>query len=354
METIKRFSSRVLKFIRSKWWLWLILAGIGGYLWYRSANSHLELDESRFHTVSRNTIRETLSLPGEIDAEERVNLKFSTPGRLAWVGVEEGDTVAQYQGIATLDQRELEKRLEKQLNTFLKTRYTFDQSIDDNDTYTEQPTRKEGDTMKRLIDLAQLDLDNSVLEVELQTIAKEEALLYSPIAGKVVKAFHPYPGVQVSTSQVEFEVINPSTIYFSATSDQAEVVKLAEGMTGEITFDAFVEEQIPGTIEAISFTPIEGEIGTVYEVKMSVISPRMDSYRMGMTGDVTFVIREKEDTLSIPSEYVQFGSDDEVYVMKKTEEGLEKTPVEMGEELEGEIEILSGLVEGDVIYEEES
>lgn len=342
---------KIGKFIKTKWWIGVLVLGIGAFIWYRQTQAHTTLDPDKLYTVDTKTLRDTLSLSGSMDAEEKVSLTFPTGGKLVWIGAEEGDMVEQYQGLASLDQRQLENQMKKSLNTYEKVRKSFDQTTDDNEEYVYEDN-EDGDKMKRLIQMSQADLDNSVIDVEIQQIAKEDSYLYSPIAGIVTKAVHPYPGVNISPTQVQFEVVNPTTMYFSARADQAEVVKLSQGMTGEVTLDSFVEQQVMGSIQDISFTPIEGEVGTVYEVKILLNSPSMDKYRLGMTGDIFFKLREKPDTLAIPSEFLQIDEEENTYVMRKTEEGLQRRSVTIGEEIEGDIEITKGLQEGDVIYEE--
>jgi RND family efflux transporter MFP subunit len=296
-----------------------------------------------------------LSLTGRIDAEEKVNLAFAIPGKLTWVGVEEGDKVSKYQGIASLDQREVEKNIQKTLNNFMTVRHNFDQSLDDNDTYTEQAEVDDEEKMRRLINKSQLSLDNAVLDVEIQHLAKENSYLYAPIDGIVTKANHPYPGVNVSTSQVGFEIVNPATIYFSATADQADVVKLQEGDTGDITLDSFIEKTVPGVIEDISFTPVQGDVGTTYEIKIKFSSPDIDKYRLGMTGDIFFTVKELPNTIAIPSDYLQVDKEGNYFVTKLIKEnGTEKlkdVSIKIGEEYEEGLEIKDGLKEGDIVYE---
>jgi len=45
------------------------------------------------YTVKKETIKETLSIAGTIEANEIATLRFQSSGLLAWVGVKEGDTV---------------------------------------------------------------------------------------------------------------------------------------------------------------------------------------------------------------------------------------------------------------------
>lgn len=357
MKHINNVIQYIWAMIKRKWWIFFIIFLIAGYFVYKSQFTHAQINEDRTYTLTRQTLKDTLSLSGEIDAEEHVVVSFAQGGRLTWVGVKEGDQVKKYQGLASLDQRQLEKDIKKTLNNYLSTRSTFDQTQDTNDEYHLQPESEDGDRMKRLIDIAQNNLDNAVLDVEIKTIAKEDAFLYTPIDGIVIQAQYPYPGVHVTTSSVKFEIVNPQTLYFSASADQVDVVKLKEGMTGDITFDSFVDEQVTGTIQKISFTPMAGELGTAYEVTIAFPFSGAETYRIGMTGDISFTLKELSDALFIPSDYLQIEKDGTNYVMKVTKENgkkkLVKTPITIKEEYEGNIHIANGLKEGDVIYETE-
>lgn len=353
MTHVQNIVQNIWIFILRYWWVVLISIVAGaGYFFYLSQTTNAE-DITEEYIVRSQTVRETISLSGSIDASERVTVAFPQSGRLTWVGVEEGDRVTQYQGLASLDQRRMEKDLQKRLNTFLTTRYNFDQSQDDNDEYPEEPDNEESDRMRRLIDIAQNNLDNAVLDVEIQALAKENAFLSSPIDGIVTRARHPYPGVDVSTSQVEFEIINPTSIYFAATADQVDVIKLENGMIGDISLDSFVDQEISGSIQNISFVPLQGEIGTSYEVEVTLGSLNYDKYRLGMTGDVTFTVDEFPDSLAIPSEYLQINEDGDTFVIRKTQEDektvLVNTPITIGDEYNGMILVQDGIRIGDVI-----
>jgi macrolide-specific efflux system membrane fusion protein len=78
------------------------------------------------YTVSREDIREELTVSGEIRAEKQADLRFQTGGRLAWVGVKQGDWVKKWQGIAGLDRRSIEKNLQKELNDYMNERWNFE------------------------------------------------------------------------------------------------------------------------------------------------------------------------------------------------------------------------------------
>lgn len=341
-------STKKVKHTIQRWWIVIIVVVlVAGFYVYR--NMTAPVPEIITHTVKEEDLQDVLGLSGYVDAEEKVDLHFQSGGRLSWVGVKIGDTVEKFDGIASLDQRQLEKNIEKYLNTYSKERRDFEQSQDDNESGVTNISREIKERAERTLENAQFDLNNSVLDVEVQTIAKEYAFLYTPIAGIVTRVDAPNAGANVSITDT-YQVVNPDSLFFSIEVDQTDVVKIHEGMIGSITLDAYPDEQIPGSITSISFTPITGESGTVYEAKMYFTPDAKMKYRLGMTGDVDFVLDEIKNTTAIPIDYA-FEEDDNTYVNKQVNGKPEKTRITIGKEYGGELEVLEGLQPGDVIYE---
>jgi len=338
------------KFIKKRWYLIILL--IVGVVFFltRDRTSKAEKAKEESYKVTYKTLKDELSLSGEIDAEERVVLRFQTSGRLAWVGVKEGDYVKKYQGIASLDQQELKKRFEKYMNTYMKNRWDFEQTKDDNEGEViggvSQALRDEA---KRLMEKSQFDLNNAVLDLELQDISLRYAFLSTPIEGIVVRVDSPFSGVNITPSQAEFEIINPETIYFSVTADQTEVIKLKENIHGNIVLDSYPDKEINGVIKSISYTPKSGETGTVYKVKIDIGKSSLNQYRYGMTGDISFNLREEKHVIAIPTTFVKTDGSKK-YVFMSVNEKRIKTYIELGDEMDNYTIIKKGLAEGDIIY----
>ena len=323
--------------IKHRWYFFVAVGALIGILIWRFRPATAVKDKA--FTVKRANLVQTLSLYGEVDSWEKADLKFQTSGYLAWVGVKEGDRVTKYQTIANLDQREVEADLRKYLNTYAKYRWDFDQTKDN------QAGQIVSDSLKRTLEKAQFDLNNAVIDVELKDMAKKFSLLWTPIDGIVTRVDTPNAGVNITTAGAVFTVVNPDTLYFLATADQSEVSQLAASISGTISLDAFSDSKIPATISAISFTPKSGETGTVYEVRLN-FPPVNDPLRLGMTGDVEFVTKEISDVLFVPSKYLKT-ENGKKYVLGKNKE---KIYVMTGEDMDGNVEIISGLKENDTIY----
>lgn len=258
--------------------LLLIIIGI----WQYKKSSTPKPTEIKPIVISNENI---VSFSGRIDAFEKATLRFQAGGQIAWIGVKEGDIVKKYQTLASLDQQTIQKQIQKYLNTYSKTRNDFDQAT--KDTYNNIVIT---DTIKRALSDAQLDLNSAVLDVQIQDITKQLAFLWTPIPGIVTKSPALVSGTNISLpTQAEFEVVNPESLYFSASADQTEVIKIKPGQIGELVLDAFPQETLIASISAISFVPIENESSTIYEVKIQLPpTSQSTTYRLGMTGDVSF------------------------------------------------------------------
>lgn len=322
----------------------VVLALIAGGAFKRSQTNAAAANQSSSTVKSRN-LKEELTLPGQVDASENVTLRFQSSGKLAYVGVAEGDTVKKGQLVASLDQRELRNKLSQYLLAFKGKRWDLDQARDDIEG------KAITEAMQRVLDKSQFTLDTSVLDVELQSIALEYSRLIAPFGGIVTKVDMPYAGVNITPAQSEFTIINPDTFYFEAKADQSEVIDLKEGENVTIVLDSFSEGSLKGTIKSISFVPRTDESNTVYTVKISINPADLQSgVRVGMTGDATFLLSEKKKVLSLPQEFVKSDGDKSFVTLKKGNKMVKQT-IKTGLETDTYIEITSGLKEGDVVYD---
>jgi len=336
----------MVKFIKKRWYLLIILLVIGFVIYQNLVVIPAKKAEEKKYILKRKNLEETLSLSGKIDAEEKAILRFQTSGRLTWVGVKEGDYVKKYQGIASLDKRSLKKNLEKTLRDYSKERWDFEE--DRNVTYKDKPLTE---SVKRILEKNQFDLEKAVLDVELDAITLEYSYLYTPIEGIVTRVGSPYAGVNITAAQAEFEIVNPKTIYLSATVDQTDVVNIKEGMKGKIIFDSYPDDTVDGTIKQISFSPKTGETNTSYEVKILFLNLKDESkFRLEMTGDIDFITKVRNDVLVIPDAYIKTANNKK-YTFKQINGKNVKTIITLGDEIDGYTEIISGLQEGDIIYD---
>jgi len=295
--------------------------------------------------IERGDLSQELTLSGEIDAEDEAVLQFQTGGKLAFAGVKEGDWVQEGQIIASLDKEKLEAALRQDQADFIAAKAEHEEYYDgrtgDSESYDEKIARTALDAKQ----------NKAYDDVRIAEENLKNATLYSPIEGLVVKNSLPLVGTNIYLpSQAQVEIVSPNTIFFSVNADQTEVVSLKEGQSVEINLDSYPSEKVNGTIKSISFTPNTDETGTVYKVKIQLktLDNSNYKYRLGMTGDATFITETKHNSLYLPLKYVKTDNNGS-YVFTGSDK--KKAYIKTGLETDSYIEILKGLNEGDKVYD---
>ena len=126
---------------------------------------------------------------------------------------------------------------------------------------------------------------------------------------------------------------------------------MASGMEGGITLDAYPEATISGMVRQVSFTPKTDESGTVYEVEIAIPGDNNGlKYRMGMTGDISFVLRKMKNVIFVPTRYIKSDANGK-YVMVLENGKQERRAISPGPVFDTNTEITTGLKEGDFVVE---
>lgn len=284
-------------------WFWMLsrvkklliiafLAGIAGYRYWTITNAGIEVETS----VSRKgDLVESISASGEVQAKEAATLAFPTSGKLAWVGVSEGDQVRKGQAIASLDKTQMQATLKKYLNTYEKEFTKFNDTSDSADDVTLT------ESVQRIKKRAQLDLDQTVIDVEIQQEALRLATLYSPVSGIVTRAEPKYAGVNVGPTTGGYQIVNPNSVYFEAEVNEVDITKIKSGTQVRVQLDAYPDETFTEMIQNISFASIQTPTGgTAYKVEIALPANDGFRFRLGMNGDANFILSEKKDVLLIP------------------------------------------------------
>lgn len=333
----------IKKFFKKYWWSLIVILIL---IFYFFPNKKPQL---KTYTVKKQNIKEEITLSGKINALEKVNLRFQTSGRLAWVGVKLGDKVKKYQTIASLDQRDLKNRLEKYLNNYTTNRLDFDRSKEVNWNKQFDLSESIRKDTELLLKKNQYNLNQTVLDVEYQNLLIEYANLFSPIDGIVTKIDVSTPNINITPAGAEFEIVNPNTLYFQASADQTEVIKLYENQKGEIIFDSYPDKKINGKITYIGFTPKTDESGTVYEIRI-LFDEKDINLKMGMTGDISFTTKERKNIITLPKAFIK--EDKKGYFVNIQEKNnIRKQYIKTDEEIDGQVIVKEGIKEKDIVVD---
>jgi len=334
---------------KKKRWLWLIvfitIVIIALIVRSRGRNQETKFSE---YQLSRQDISQTLVLSGILDAKERVYLNFLAGGRLVYLGAKEGDWVEKWQTIATVDYRDLQKNLEKNLNFYENNRLDWDAQLEeDKDQVLDDDETRARQQQQNL-------LENTVLDVELVSVAVNNRVMSAPFAGVVLTVPSPVVGVTLSPSDV-FELVNPQTLLVRAEVDEIDLSLLSVGQKANLIFDSYPEENIESEISFIALKSTAGSTGTVFKLELPMTGIEdLSKYRIGMNADVEIELAKNTDVLVIPLEAISNQQGQTIVKVKsQNRQGYEERIIELGLESDETAEVVSGLEEGEIILIED-
>jgi len=347
MKKLKKFFTSLAKKLKQLWKTkrWWVIGGVVVLLlvvrqiFARAQNQ----EQLTFISPTRENLTKTLEVSGVVDAKEKAVMRFLGGGKVVYLGAKEGDEVRKWQTIAQIDAASAAKSQEKAVNLYAKERLDWDQQLDD---IKDRPIDK---AEQRTVDKNQLDLNNTVIDIELAAITVSNTVMSSPIQGILVQSPTNVAGVQLAATDI-FLIVNPNTLIIQALVDEADIASVQKDQSATVELDAYPDDPFDSTVNYIAFQSSESSSGTVFIVELPINEPDgLQKYRLGMNGDVTIVIEEKSDVLTIPLITTR-ERDGKTYIDVRTGDNTaEEREIQVGLETEEQIEVLSGLSESDEI-----
>lgn len=217
------------------------------------------------------------------------------------------------------------------------------------------------------IQLLQIALSQAQLQLESAQRTLAEMTLVAPVSGTVTAVNIKADETTAGETAVVLSDLN--TLVVDINLDETDVISVSVGQEAIVTLDAFSNVQITGTVTSIA--PVaEVQSGVVlYPVTVRLGSTHV-SARAGMTADVEIVTASRENALIAPLRAIH-SINGQSFVLRKVEgpsatpsgpqrpgaggnalqvpAGFELVPVTLGLTNDTDVEITSGLSEGDVV-----
>ncbi|MCR5834772.1 MAG: efflux RND transporter periplasmic adaptor subunit [Selenomonadaceae bacterium] len=210
-----------------------------------------------------------------------------------------------------------------------------------------------GAISKETLELAAVQLKTSIAETEdaetkMQIAQKKlfDAMVTSPVNG-VIANKKVNVGQIVSAGSQLMTVEEIDSVYVTVKVEQQFISEVQIGTNAQIKTDAFPDKNFTGKVAVIN--PVAGAESRLFEVKISVDNP--DFILMpGMFTEVLIDEDKKSIMLTVPrSAVISRKGQNYVYVLDKNSDTVKRQRVEIGELLDENIEIISGISEGDEI-----
>jgi HlyD family secretion protein len=198
------------------------------------------------------------------------------------------------------------------------------------------------------LQLEQLELSLSKAQLALDSArrALEDTKLVAPRGGTIT-LLELTIGEQVGAGTTVVELNDMTTFVVEVNLDETDVAKVSIGQEAAVTLDAFPGEELVGEVTDIA--PVADiQSGVVLYPVTVQLSPADLPARVGMTANVEIVTASKSDALIVPLRAIQ-SENGKSYIWRQSAGGFEKIEVTLGVMTETEVEIASGLSEGDVV-----
>lgn len=297
--------------------------------------------------VKQGSLKIAFTIDGKTSIERR-DLKFTVNGKVSSIPVKEGQIVKRGQYLMALDTQDVQKNLQRDLKDYMIARNSFEQTTQV--SYPSGGYVDTKDTIKRVLENTQYSLDKSVLDVEIRNIALKDSYLYSPIDG-IVSAINVKQGETTNTqnSEAVITITKPNTLYFEAYAEDTEVLKIDKDQKTLVKVDAVSNTTFPAQIEFISNLATVDQNGlSTYRVRATISDQKTYTLLDGMSGQIQFITKEKSGILIIPNNSV-FRENNLSYVNQVKNGVTQKVEVQTGFTDGKEVEIISGLSQGDEV-----
>lgn len=271
----------------------------------------------------------TLSSDADAPAVARV------PGEVVELLVEEGDRVAAGQVLARLDGKRLRLEMLEARANLDRARAEYERNVD---------LHERGLISASMFDSLQYDLEALEALYELKKLTFGYSRIRTPIDG-IVAAREIKPGQNIKINDVAFRITDTSKLIAYLQIPQSELSKFAVGHAADIEVASMPGRRFPATIERISPT-IDTSNGTFRAT--AIIDNSNGELAPGMFGRFRISYEQHENALVIPAEAL-LAEDEEstVYVVEDGE--VARRTIRIGIEADGNVEVLDGLSEDEVI-----
>lgn len=252
--------------------------------------------------ITKGNIKVTILATGTVQPENRLEIKPPVAGRIERVLVEEGVKVKKGQILAWMSSTE----------------------------------------RAALIDSARSQGAEELRKWE--EIYKPTPII-APLEGMIIRK-NVEEGQTFTTNDAVLVMSNRLTI--KAQVDETDLAQIHINQNCEVRLDSYPDEKVESKVERIAY-----EAKTVNNVTTYIIDvlPRMapEFMRSGMTANITFFVKSKENILVVPAEFIIYEKGKPNVLLKTSNNDFQPKEISLGVSEGKMTEVIDGLKEGDVV-----
>ncbi len=292
----------------------------------------------RVATVEKKVVDVDFTANGNFAPKQELNFLSENAGRISAIYVDEGAHVSKGQVLARLDA--------EILNTDKETaEATYQNALRDEERY--QSSYKTGGVTQQQLDQAKLATRNAKLRLQASQRRSSDANIKSPINGIVNKRYIEVGAFVTAQGTQLFELVDVSKLKLKVNVNEAQVANLKIGDQITIKSSVFPDENFSGKI---TFIAPKADASLNFPVEIEVTNNTKSSLRAGMYGTAVFNFPKQAPSILVPrTSFVGSVSSNQVFVLDKAGNKASLRQVVAGRILGDNVEILSGLQEGEAV-----
>ncbi len=289
--------------------------------------------------VTPQEISEKVSVVGSLAANESVEVKSQIESKVTEIHFEEGQKITKGDTLLVLDREKLEAtsaqakaNLDIAQSTFNRMKSLVDQ----------------GAVSKQEFDQAQSDLAGKKAQVDLIAAQLTDTVITAPFDG-VIGERQVSLGQVIGKDKLLTVIIDENPMKVDFHIPERYMSRVAKEQEVELVVAAYPKEVFKGEVYFID--PQVDESSRTFLVKAKVVNPD-SKLRRGMFAQLDLVVDRKPQALMIP-ETALIPKAEEVFVFTADKDSkAQMVLVKVGLRQAGQVEIISGLSEGDTVITE--
>ena len=197
-------------------------------------------------------------------------------------------------------------------------------------------------------------VDTAALVVEAAQIRLRNAQIIAPFDG-VVAAVNAHVGEFAgaaggSSTAAPIVLLTPNLLRLKMDVQEVDYTNIKLDQTGVVIFDALPGKPFPFRITSIGSAPTTTSGVVTYQVDATLtIPPGSPSPAAGMNGNGLITTDSKPNVLVVPPRAVKRRGADQIVSVKRANGDLEEQVITTGVSDANNVEVLSGLTEGDIV-----
>ena len=286
--------------------------------------------------ATRGDVRETLHALGTVEAEEQVKVTVEIDAIVRALPFEEGRLVRKGQVLAVLNDTELRAEARRAAALRDQARVTYDR-------FEQLATEKIASPQDR--DNSRAALQVAEANVRLAEARLGKTRVYAPFGG-VVGSRLVSPGAYLRAGDAITELARIDTVKVAFAVPERFLADLRRGAGVTLTSVAFPDRKFSGTVNVLD--PILDAATRSARLTARIANPQGE-LRPGMSADVTAVIAERPQAVTVPDEAVFAEGDRNFVFVVQPDSTVVRRAVKLGVRQPGRVEIREGLQGGEKV-----